>query len=614
MGQGQGRLVGGRYRLTAVVGRGGMGTVWRAHDEVLDRDVAVKEVLLPPGLEEAEQNVLYQRTYREARASARLNHPGVVTVHDVVREDGRPWIIMQLVRARTLQEIIDQDGPLPPTRVAELGQQVLEALNHAHAAGILHRDVKPSNVMITADGRAVLTDFGIAQMPGEVTLTQTGLVMGSPAYIAPERAQGDAAIPASDLWALGATLYTAVEGRSPYERGDAMAALAAALTEDPPPPRRAGRLGPVIEGLLVRDPARRMPAAAALPLLADVASHSGTRPPSARSAAAAVVESPPAPYGAGVEETQRDRLPFGRQPPARFDPGAAETVNDPPVPDAATLLESAAFGPGQYGPGGYGPGDYGPGDYGPGDYRSAPPGQRTSQQAQGETWVAPGQAGTPGQSPYSRTEQAARPPSSGGLAARLKSKRFFLGGVAFAVGVALIVAGLLLWPLLTDQDGNTGGSGNRAAKVAAPPSGYQSVSGTGFSLAVPTGWTRSQNGYSTFWVAPDRNSFVQVDTTPWSVTSNEQAFRAEADAKRNTSAFPDYTRGRISETTYRGEPATDWEFTFTDAQTNYRIHAKDRFVRLGNRSYAIYFRTPDNQWQASGERLDVLYKTFQATG
>src|SRR5918999_3379439 len=142
MGQGQqGRLVGGRYRLTAVVGRGGMGTVWRAHDEVLDRDVAVKEVLLPPGLEEAEQNVLYQRTYREARASARLNHPGVVTVHDVVREDGRPWIIMQLVRARTLQEVIDQDGPLPPTRAAELGQQVLEALNHAHAAGNLHRDV-----------------------------------------------------------------------------------------------------------------------------------------------------------------------------------------------------------------------------------------------------------------------------------------------------------------------------------------------------------------------------------------------------------------------------------------------------------------------------------------
>src|SRR5918992_1422050 len=222
-GQGRGRLVGGRYRLTTVVGRGGMGTVWRAHDELLDRDVAVKEVLLPPGLEAAERDILYQRTFREARASARLNH--------------------------------------------------------AHAAGILHRDVKPSNVMISADGRAVLTDFGIAQMPGEVTLTQTGLVMGSPAYIAPERAQGDSAIPASDLWALGATLYTAVEGRSPYERGDAMAALAATLTEDPPPPRRAEQLGPIIQGLLVRDPTRRMPATAALPLLAGAASDDPARYP-----------------------------------------------------------------------------------------------------------------------------------------------------------------------------------------------------------------------------------------------------------------------------------------------------------------------------------------------
>src|SRR5918999_3001766 len=332
-GQGRGRLVGGRYRLTTVVGRGGMGTVWRAHDELLDRDVAVKEVLLPPGLEAAERDILYQRTFREARASARLSHPGVVTVHDVVREDGRPWIIMQFVQARPLQEIIDQDGPLRPRRVAEIGLQVLEALNHAHAAGILHRDVKPSNVMISDDGRAVLTDFGIAQMPGEVTLTQTGLVMGSPAYIAPERAQGDKAMPASDLWALGATLYTAVEGRSPYERGDAMAALAATLTEDPPPPRRAEQLGPIIQGLLVRDPARRMPAAAALPLLAGAASDDPARYP----------RSAPGVYGGDwAENTQFDRTQFAPAPapgPAEFDPGAADTVNDPPSLESATMLD-----------------------------------------------------------------------------------------------------------------------------------------------------------------------------------------------------------------------------------------------------------------------------------
>jgi serine/threonine protein kinase len=582
-----------------------MGTVWRAHDEVLDRDVAVKEVLLPPGLEEAEQNILYQRTYREARASARLNHPGVVTVHDVVQEDGRPWIIMELVRARPLQEIIDQDGPLPPARVAEIGVQLLEALNHAHAAGIMHRDVKPSNVMIAANGRAVLTDFGIAQMPGEVTLTQTGLVMGSPAYIAPERAQGENAIPASDLWALGATLYTAVEGRSPYERGDAMAALAAALTEDPPPPRRAGPLGPVLHGLLVRDPARRMPAGAALPLLTDVAFHNAFYDHAVRPPAAGIVHpdgpsiSPPLgygvpPYGPGAEvgETHLDDVALGRRP-AGFDSGSADTVNDPPAPDASTMLENSQFGPGRYT-----------------QYAGSP-------RAYEQTWGAAAQSGAATQNPYRVNEETPRPkpPAGRGGAGRLKSRRFFFGGVVFAVGVALIVAVLLLWPLLTSQNSNTGGAGNRAPQSQSPaaaPPGYQRVSGTGFSLAVPTGWTRRPDS-NTVWDAPDRNSFVQVDPRQWTVSSNEQAFLAEADVKENPAVFADYNRSRISEVTYRGRPATDWEFTYTHAQTRRKIHTQGRFVRFGNRTFAIYFRAPEGQWPSAANRLAVLYRTFQAT-
>ncbi|MQA88235.1 MAG: protein kinase, partial [Streptosporangiales bacterium] len=224
-----GRLVGGRYRLEEPLGRGGMGIVWRGRDELLGRAVSVKEVLLPPGLSAQEQDVLYRRTLREARAAARLDHPNVVLVYDVVEENGRPWIVMELVRARSLGDVIREDGPLPPHQVAEIGQHVLAALRAAHGAGVLHRDVKPSNVLLADDGRVVLTDFGVAAVEGDATLTGSGTLLGSPAYIAPERARGARATAASDLWALGATLYAAVEGRPPHDRGAAMATLTAVV-------------------------------------------------------------------------------------------------------------------------------------------------------------------------------------------------------------------------------------------------------------------------------------------------------------------------------------------------------------------------------------------------
>ncbi|MDN3351867.1 serine/threonine-protein kinase [Actinomadura sp. DC4] len=261
---GEGSVLGRRYRLLSQVGRGGMGRVWHAHDDLLHRDVAVKEVIFPPGLTASDREVLYERTLREARSAARLTHPGIVTVHDVVEEDGRPWIVMEFVRAPSLQEVIDGEGRLPVTRVADIGVQMLAALRVAHASGVLHRDVKPANVLLDsrADGstRVVITDFGIARIDGDATLTQTGLVLGSPAYIAPERARGDGASPASDLWALGATLYAACEGRSPHDRVEAMAALTAVLNEEPDPPRYAGPLGPLMMGLLVKDPAQRVTA------------------------------------------------------------------------------------------------------------------------------------------------------------------------------------------------------------------------------------------------------------------------------------------------------------------------------------------------------------------
>lgn len=252
------RLVAGRYRLGAALGRGTMGTVWSAHDEVLGRPVAVKEVLLPPGIPDAEADALRERSLREARAIAALSHPNVVTLYDVAREGSAPFVVMELVDSRSLAELI-RDGGLPDEQVISIGAAVAAALQAAHAAGITHRDVKPGNVLVGRDGRIKLTDFGIARNPADQTLTATGLMLGSPAYIAPEIASGGRVNPASDLWGLGATLFAAVEGRPPYDAGTAMATVAAVVQDEVPTASCSGQLAEVISGLMVKDPALRMP-------------------------------------------------------------------------------------------------------------------------------------------------------------------------------------------------------------------------------------------------------------------------------------------------------------------------------------------------------------------
>ena len=273
-----GRVIAGRYNLQHPIGRGAMGVVWRARDQILDRDVAVKEVVISSLLGEEERRNAYQRTLREARTAARLSHRGLVAVYDVAEEDGRPWIVMELVPSRSLDQVLTVEGRLPALRVARIGQQLLSALAAAHIAGVLHRDVKPSNVLIATDRtgtgwdeRAVLTDFGIAQFEGDPRLTQTGMVMGSPGFTAPERIRGSDATPASDLWSLGATLFAAVEGRGPYEqRGGAITTMSAIINEDAPVAAHAGRLAPVIGALMRRDPSSRPTAPAAARMFAYV--------------------------------------------------------------------------------------------------------------------------------------------------------------------------------------------------------------------------------------------------------------------------------------------------------------------------------------------------------
>ncbi|WP_018564874.1 serine/threonine-protein kinase [Streptomyces sp. PsTaAH-124] len=261
------RLLAGRYRLGDVLGRGGMGTVWRAEDETLGRTVAVKELRFPTTIDEDEKRRLITRTLREAKAIARIRNTSAVTVFDVVDEDDRPWIVMELVEGKSLAEVIREDGLLEPRRAAEVGLAVLDVLRSAHRQGILHRDVKPSNVLIAEDGRVVLTDFGIAQVEGDPSITSTGMLVGAPSYISPERARGHKPGPAADLWSLGGLLYAAVEGSPPYDKGSAIATLTAVMTEPLEEPKHAGPLRDVIFGLLNKDPAERLDDVAARAML-----------------------------------------------------------------------------------------------------------------------------------------------------------------------------------------------------------------------------------------------------------------------------------------------------------------------------------------------------------
>ena len=257
------RILAGRYALSDVLGRGGMGVVWRATDQVLHRDVAIKELTFSIGLTDDERRVLRERTLREARAAARLDHPCVTSLYDVVEEDGKPWLVLEHVDADSLQSVVEHGGPLSPRAAARIGLDVLSALEAAHAAGIVHRDVKPANVLVRRDGHACLTDFGIATTTGDDSLTTQGALIGSPSFMAPERIHGDEPAPAVDLWSLGATLYAAVEGRPPFTRGEPMATAMAVVSEEPAAMVRAGPLEPVLRGLLDKDPTRRSTAAQA---------------------------------------------------------------------------------------------------------------------------------------------------------------------------------------------------------------------------------------------------------------------------------------------------------------------------------------------------------------
>jgi serine/threonine protein kinase len=342
------RLLAGRYRLDTEIGRGSMGTVWDAYDEILRRRVAIKEVNFPAGIPAAEADVLADRTLREARSIAALSHPHVITLFDILTLTSGPVIVMELMIARSLADILAAHGPMSIRDAATIGQAVASGLVAAHGAGITHRDVKPANVLIADDGRIKLTDFGIARAAGEQTLTATGMLLGSPAYISPEVASGRPATPSADAWGLGALLFAMVEGRPPFDRGKPMATLAAVVSDPVPAHPRAGAIGPVIDGLLTKDPGARLPMAQAESALAQVSGGAIYLPPAAPATHPGDTDPEPG-VGPGTASGTSPDLPL--EPPAArpHPPAGLPSSGLPPPPwsaeAAATLARLPAVAP-----------------------------------------------------------------------------------------------------------------------------------------------------------------------------------------------------------------------------------------------------------------------------
>ncbi|NYI03480.1 serine/threonine-protein kinase [Allostreptomyces psammosilenae] len=343
------RRLRGRYRLIRPLGRGGMGTVWLAEDGLLHRRVAVKELRVHPATPADDLDEVRARLLREARAAASLDHRNVVTVHDVVEEDGRPWIVMEHIRGRSLQEVLDHDGPLPPGHAARIGAQILAGLRRAHEAGVLHRDVKPANVLIDESGRAVLTDFGIASVRGDAALTAPGTLLGSLAYMAPERVPGSPVAagdgPECDLWGLGATLYACVEGTAPFPDDDPVAALQGLVSGPLPRPEHGGALTTLITRLMCRDPAERIDAEGtrlALEAVMDAEAHAG--PDTEASTSTARPPRPVATPWPGERRRARRplRAPWRRQRPSPAPPRGGRWAAPAGVAVLGALLLVAA--------------------------------------------------------------------------------------------------------------------------------------------------------------------------------------------------------------------------------------------------------------------------------
>ncbi|MFF5469074.1 serine/threonine-protein kinase [Streptomyces achromogenes] len=543
-----------------------MGRVWRAHDEVLHRMVAVKELTAALYASDGDRAVLLARTRAEARAAARINHSAVVTVHDVLEHDGRPWIVMELVEGASLADVVKERGRVEPVEAAWIGLWVLRALRAAHAAGVLHRDVKPGNVLLGKDRRVLLTDFGIAQIEGDSTITRTGEVVGSVDYLAPERVRGHDPGPASDLWALGATLYTAVEGRSPFRRTSPLSTMQAIVEEDTDEPRHAGPLAPVIAALLGKDPAARPGVEEAERMLAEVAE--GRTPRTTR---------PPVPGTGG------------------HTPGAA----DP------------AHGPAGYAAGGTLPGGYPAGSTLPGGMAGA------SGPVTGPTAVAPvpsGPAGTPA---------PARPRR------RLRTLALVVA-LAAVLGAGGAVAVQKWSTGTGNGGGANGGPGTPSASASGgatpgtdgtiPASWRRYDDEWGFGLYLPKGWSRRVVGVpgdlrQVDYTPDGGEHFVRIaiDTSP----DFKDAYSHQLDLDGQLSRrLADYQQVRLEKNVYRDLGGSVWEYTWTalakdSAFPGPRRAAEETYISRDGTEYVIYISSPAADWGRTSKQFKAVLQGWQ---
>ncbi|MFD4789937.1 serine/threonine-protein kinase [Streptomyces sp. NPDC058459] len=624
-GKNERRLLAGRYRLGDVLGRGGMGTVWRAEDETLGRTVAVKELRFPSNIDDEEKRRLITRTLREAKAIARIRNNSAVTVFDVVDEDDRPWIVMELVEGKSLAEVIREDGVLTPRRAAEVGLAVLDVLRAAHREGILHRDVKPSNVLIAEDGRVVLTDFGIAQVEGDPSITSTGMLVGAPSYISPERARGHKPGPAADLWSLGGLLYASVEGVPPYDKGSAIATLTAVMTENPEEPKNAGPLADVIQGLLTKEPAQRLDDAGARAMLTKVIHAADPEPLDATRVV-------PIPAQPDSPETRREKSGDKAR-------GALRSVRKPAGASAAAAARpgSAAASTGTGGRGG-----------------SDTPDAVTNKPS--SSWPV---------MPPPDLDLAPRPMPKASLTDVVPKRTLVI--VATLIVVALLVLGTVLALTLggdddkgsdakaaapsasssTERDKGTGsagsgsgpapdgsrsgeagtastggdrdgkgGSGDKDDDAASGSSGPAGDKGSGsgsavttrkssqgYSIGLPKGWKyASTSGAGDRYTGPDGQKLLVA----WTSTPKSDPVKDWENQERYM-VRSQYDRIRIAKVDYRGWNTADWEFTYVDGGTKYR--SVDRGFVVGDHlGHALMYTAKNAGWD--DETREDTWKTF----
>ncbi|MFI1763794.1 protein kinase [Streptomyces sp. NPDC020800] len=555
------RLIAGRYRLEARIGRGGMGIVWRASDQVLGRLVAVKELAPDDSLADDDARRRRDRSFREARAVAQLRDPHIIVVHDVIEHDERPYIVMDLIEGGSLADRIAAGGPLDAVQAARIGIDLLSALRTAHAAGVLHRDIKPANVLIeSGTDRVVLTDFGIAQVAGATTLTETGSFVGSPEYTAPERMSGVRTGPESDLWSVGALLCAVLSGESPFRRDSLGGILHAVVAAEIQPPAQAEPLLPVVRGLLERDPDRRLGAVEAERMLRTFLETGRT---------------PDAPGAPGTGRTPGSGDSRGRTPTTPYTPtehdvphqslaAPAPTAEQlPPVGRSARgalvagLLVAAVAGAGvsaaalllKGGDGGGGT---------PGGTATGPP-ARTS--------VSPSRpAGSASPSPTATTSRAATP---GGTPA--------------------------------------------ASRTHTAPSGYRTARDpAGFSLAVPQDFTRGQQGERVFYLSAGQTFRLGIKVaTPEPGGCVAVMNRAAADGPGTN---PGYHDGRVTGTTHAGHPAALWEFTWDGfSAAEGPRHTYDLCWQERGRMYDVWVSAPVGKVREAREYFDVAVDTFSVT-